>query len=515
MSLADILTLLFGMPGILVFLPLLGALGLLMAPPKWSFRWTLAVALAVFAFSVPAWFAYGPGAEGVAYEVNLPWFGHVLGVEIRFHMGMDGLSLLLVLLTTFLTPLVVIAAPGHIRKREKEFCFWMLLMEAGMLGTFLALDIFLFYVFWELMLVPLYFLIGIWGGPRRIYAAVKFFLYTLAGSLLMLAAIIYLALYSAKTGASPEGAPKATLQVLELASRSPMAWTPQVLCFLAFTLSFAIKVPLFPFHTWLPDAHVEAPTSGSVILAGVLLKMGTYGMLRFCAPLFPQAFAYFAPWIMVLAVVGIVYGALLAWAQEDMKKLVAYSSISHLGFVVLGIFAVTDTAMKGALLQMVNHGLSTGALFLLVGMIYERRHTRRIDDFGGIAKVMPVYAFFLMIATLAAVGLPGTNGFVGEFMILLGTFEKHPVFAVAGASGVVLGALYMLSMIRRVLFGPLKNPANRELKDIGWRERGVLIPIAALIFWIGVYPAPFLGRMDKTLRKIQQRIVNIHQAGGK
>ncbi len=512
---ADILTLLFGMPGILVFLPLLGAIGILMAPPKWAFRWTVAVTLAVFAFSVPAWFGYGPGASGVAYEVNLPWFGHILGVEVRFHMGIDGLSLLLVLLTTFLSPLVVIAAPGHIRKREREFCFWMLLMEAGMIGTFLALDLFLFYVFWELMLVPLYFIIGIWGGPRRIYAAVKFFLYTLAGSLLMLGAIIYLVLQSTVIGPDGQVLQHGTAQVLELASRSPMAWTPQVLCFLAFALSFAIKVPLFPFHTWLPDAHVEAPTSGSVILAGVLLKMGTYGMLRFCAPLFPEAFAYFAPWIMGLALVGIVYGALLAWAQDDMKKLVAYSSISHLGFVVLGTFALTTMAMKGSLLQMVNHGLSTGALFLLVGMVYERRHTRRIAEFGGIARVMPVYAFFLMVATLAAIGLPGTNGFVGEFMILLGTFESRPVFAVIGATGVVLGALYMLSMVRRVLFGPLDKPANKELRDITWRERGVLIPIAALIFWIGVYPSPFLDRMDKTLRKIQQRVVSIHPSGRK
>ena len=510
MSFEQLLTLVFGMPGLLVFLPLIGAVGLSMVPRNKSLLWTCLVMLAVFGLSIPMWFNYGPGSEGVAYEVDIPWFGPLLGAMIRFHLGIDGISLLLVLLTTFITPIVVISAYGHIHERRKEFCFWMLVMETGMLGTFMALDLFVFYVFWEVMLVPLYFIIGIWGGPRKIYAAIKFFLYTLAGSLLMLAAIIYLILQSPKLGtAGPGQAVRATTQILELAERNPLAWTPQVLCFLAFWTSFAIKVPLFPFHTWLPDAHVEAPTSGSVILAGVLLKMGTYGFLRFCLPLFPNATVFFTPYILVLALIGIVYGALLAWAQGDMKKLVAYSSISHLGFVVLGTYALDMVSMEGSLLQMVNHGLSTGALFLLVGMVYERRHTRIIDEFGGIAKVMPVYAFFLMIATLASIGLPGTNGFIGEFMILLGTFNKYPVFAAIAATGVILGAIYMLSMVRRVLFGPLTRRENKELKDIGAREIGILIPIAVLIFWIGIYPSPFLKRTEKTLKKIEQRVVKV------
>ena len=490
---------------LVVFLPLVGILGLPFVRRERALAWSIGAALAVFAASLPMWFLFDTSRAGAQFEVDLLWLDHILNTQARLHLGVDGISILLVLLTTLITPLVLLSAPGHIKERQREFCFWMLLMECGMVGTFMALDLFLFYIFWEMMLVPLYFVIGIWGGKRRLYAAIKFFLFTLAGSLLMLAAILYLVLQSAQIEGGELVKP-ATAQILELAARDPLGWTPQVLCFLAFGLAFAIKVPLFPFHTWLPDAHVEAPTSGSVILAGVLLKMGTYGFLRFCLPLFPHATIAFAPWLLALALVGIIYGALLAWAQEDMKKLVAYSSISHLGFVVLGLFALDRVAMTGGLLQMVNHGLSTGALFLLVGVVYERRHTRRIEDFGGLARSMPRFAFFLMVATLASIGLPLTGGFVGEFMILAGTFKVSWLAAVLGATGVVLGAVYMLSMVRRVLFGPLDKDENRGLKDMSLRESLVLTPLVLLIFWIGVYPLPFLDRTRKSIEQVQERV---------
>ncbi len=368
----------------------------------------------------------------------------------------------------------------------------LLLLQFAMLGALVAQDLFLFYVFWEAMLIPMYFIIGIWGGERRIYAAIKFFLYTMFGSLLMLVAIIWLGAYAASL---PGGAFTTDLTTLyRIAPQIPAAL--QLWMFLAFTLSFAIKVPLFPFHTWLPDAHVEAPTAGSVILAGVLLKMGTYGLVRFCLPLFPVAAKLCAPYISALAVIGIVYGALVSMVQVDMKKLVAYSSVSHLGFVVLGIFAFTEEGLQGSVLQMINHGLSTGALFLMVGMIYERRHTRMIKEFGGLAKVIPVFSVLFMVVSLSSIGLPGLNGFVGEFLILLGAFRSaalSPWFAIIGASGVIFAAVYLLWMYQRVVFGPVTNPSNQSLRDMNVRELALLLPVIAFIVWIGVYPSTFLG----------------------
>ncbi|MEK7379338.1 MAG: NADH-quinone oxidoreductase subunit M, partial [Candidatus Binatota bacterium] len=373
------------------------------------------------------------------------------------------------------------------------------------LGAFVALDLFLFYVFWEVMLVPMYFLIGVWGGPRRIYAALKFVLFTMAGSLLMLVAIIYLATRNSQV------TQVLTFDLLRIYNLQ-LPYEEQIWLFLAFALSFAIKVPLFPFHTWLPDAHVEAPTAGSVILAGVLLKLGTYGFLRFAIPLFPEAALAAAPFIIALAVIGIVYGAMVAMMQADLKKLVAYSSVSHLGFVMLGLFAFNLQGIQGAIYQMLNHGLSTGALFLIVGMIYERRHTRMIDDFGGLWKQMPIFSAFFLVVTLSSIGLPGLNGFVGEFLILLGSFQASPFWTAGAASGVVLGAIYMLWMFRRVIFGPLSRPENQNLKDIGAREIAILIPILILIFFMGIYPRPFLARMQPAVERIIQRIESKKEA---
>jgi NADH-quinone oxidoreductase subunit M len=380
----------------------------------------------------------------------------------------------------------------------------LLVLETGMVGVFCALDFVLFYFFWEVMLIPMYFLIGVWGGERRVYAAVKFILYTMVGSLLMLVAILYL--YFANGGTTfdytvilknLEGG------ILQLTRREEF-WL-----YLAFLLAFSIKVPLFPFHTWLPDAHVEAPTAGSVILAGVLLKMGTYGLLRFCLPLFPTASVDTAPWMVTLALIGIVYGALVAMVQPDVKKLVAYSSVSHMGLVVLGIFVFTIQGLQGSMLQMLNHGLSTGALFLLVGMIYDRRHTRLISEFGGLAHRQPVYASLFLVVTLSSIGLPGLNGFVGEILVLAGTFLKSRIWAAVAATGMILSAVYMLWMYQRVFLGKITVPANEELTDIGWRERLVLIPVVVMMLWIGVYSAPFLKPMEASLARVQERI---HQA---
>ena len=382
----------------------------------------------------------------------------------------------------------------------------MLLLEAGTLGVFMALDIFLFYVFWEFMLIPMYFIIGIWGGQERIYAAIKFFLYTMAGSLLMLVAIIWLGSYAASL---PGGA--FTTDLLRLYAIAPgIPMGVQVWMFLAFTLSFAIKIPIFPLHTWLPDAHVQAPTAGSVILAGVLLKMGTYGLLRFCLPLFPYATFRFLPYLAGLGIVGILYGALVSMVQPDLKKLVAYSSVSHLGFVVLGIFAITEEGMQGSVIQMINHGLSTGALFLLVGMIYDRRHTRMIRDFGGLARPMPVFATFFMIVMLSSIGLPGLNGFVGEFLILLGSFRSaflgSPWYAVTASVGVILAAVYLLWSYQRVFFGKNENPENRSLTDLTGREIAVLLPVVFFIVWIGVCPSTFLEKSAASTKSLIHRI---------
>lgn len=427
-------------------------------------------------------------------------------LDISYHLGVDGISLLLVVLTTFLTPIALLASWESIESRLKGYVSLMLLLEVGTLGVFMALDTFLFYVFWEFMLIPMYFIIGIWGGGERIYAAVKFFLYTMAGSLLMLVAIIWLGHY-----ASTQPGGHFTTDLLALYRVAPgIPMQLQSWMFLAFALSFAIKVPIFPLHTWLPDAHVQAPTAGSVILAGVLLKMGTYGLVRFCLPLFPHATVTFMPYIATLAIIGIIYGALVSMVQPDLKKLVAYSSVSHLGFVVLGIFALTEEGMQGGVIQMINHGLSTGALFLLVGMIYDRRHTRMIKDYGGLAKQMPVYATFFMIVMLSSVGLPGLNGFVGEFLILLGAFKSKllasPWYAIVAATGVILAAVYLLWSYQRVFFGRLENPANGKLVDLTPREWAVLIPVVVFIVWIGVYPNTFLSKSALASKQIIRQV---------
>ena len=479
-----------------VFVPALGGLLIALLPRNREGlvkQAALVVALLTFAVSLPVYFGFDARVADYQFQERRPWLP-TLG--IGYHLGVDGISLLLVLLTTFLMPLTLLASWHSIEKRWKEFAVTMLLLETGMLGVFVALDLFLFYVFWEAMLIPMYLIIGIWGGTNRVYAAVKFVLYTLAGSVLMLVAILALFFqHGAATGNYTFDLPLLAQYVL------PGGQT-QNLLFLAFALAFAIKVPLFPFHTWLPDAHVEAPTAGSIILAGVLLKIGTYGFLRFCLPLFPQASMTWAPWLFALSIIGIIYGAWISTVQADIKKLVAYSSVSHLGFVVLGLFTLTPQGMVGGIIQMVNHGLSTGALFLMVGMIYERRHTRLIADFGGLWKVIPAFSVLFLIVCLSSLGLPGLNGFVGEFLILLGTFQVHRLAAALATSGIIFAAVYLLWMYQRVCFGELTSEANRRLRDLSPREWAVLLPVLLFIVWIGVYPTTFTAMTEPSVQAL-------------
>ena len=487
--------LLFATLNLVTFFPLVGVLVILLIPrgAKNAMRWTaLAASLATFGFSLAMLAQFDASNPALQLVVRATWI-RLAGWSIEYHLGVDGLSILLVLLTTFLIPIAILSTWSAVEERLKEFLAFFLLLEVGMVGVFLALDLFLFYVFWEFTLVPMYFLIGIWGGPRRMYAAVKFFLYTMAGSILMLLAIVWL------------GLNQGTFSLPALLQGSIPAEI-QFWLFLAFAAAFAIKVPMWPLHSWLPDAHVEAPTAGSVILAGVLLKMGTYGFLRFNLALFPAAAVQLAPWMALLAVIGILYGAAVSYAQKDVKKLVAYSSVSHLGFVMLGLFALNPLGIQGGILQMINHGLSTGALFLIVGMIYERRHTRDVDAFGGLWKVMPVYAVLTLIVTLSSMGLPGLNGFVGEFTILLGAFGSQaigsPWFAGLSALGVILAAIYMLYMFQKMFLGPLDKPENEKLKDLSAREIITLVPLLVFIFWIGLYPKPFFDLMSPAVEHL-------------
>ena len=463
---------------------------------------TLLTSIVMFAFSTRLWTGFNPDDPSFQFVDRLAWIPQ-FGIE--YHVGVDGVSLLLVLLTTLLLPVVVLAAWSLNIEHIKSLHITFLLLTTGMIGTFVALDLFLFYVFWEITLIPMYFIVGVWGGPRRIYAAVKFFVFTMAGSVFMLVAILYLAWFHHQQTGVWSYSYLDFLQTAPLIPSTGGLFAPGILVFAAFLLAFAIKIPIFPLHTWLPDAHVEAPSTGSVLLAGVLLKMGTYGLLRFNRALLPDPWEVFTPLLIVLAVIGIIYGALVAMVQPDVKKLVAYSSVSHLGFVVLGLAAGTQASTQGAILQMVNHGLTTGALFLLVGMLYERTYTRLIDRYGGLAEVMPIFTGIFLVVTLGSIGLPGLNGFVGEFLILAGSWGGHPVAVVFAGLGVILSAVYMLWMVQRVFWGPVDITANYALPDISLREIFVVAPLMVLIVWIGIHPNTFLGPMEASVRLLLTR----------
>jgi NADH-quinone oxidoreductase subunit M len=496
----------FDILSIITFLPLIGILLIVITNKEKQGiikGITFFTALANFIISLVLYRDFDITTHKFQFTNNIPW---IKEYGISYHVGIDGISLFLILLTTFLTVISVIACWKEVKEKVKGFMICILFLETGMVGVFISLDLFLFYIFWEVVLIPMYLLIGVWGAPaRRIYAAVKFFLYTMFGSLLMLVAILVICFYNhSVTGIY-------TFDIEHLYQLS-IPYGTQIWLFLAFALAFAIKVPMFPFHTWLPDAHTEAPTVGSVLLAAVLLKMGTYGFLRFNLPLFPEATLQFVPLISILAIIGIIYGAMVCIVQKDLKRLIAFSSVSHLGFVMLGIFALNIQGLEGGILQMLNHGFSTGALFLIVGMLYERRHTRMIEDFGGLSKVMPIYATFFLIVTLSSIGLPGLNGFIGEFLILLGTFKSNTAYAVIAALGVILAAVYMLWMFQRVMFGEVTKEENKKLKDLSLREVIVLLPLIFFIIQIGVYPKPFLSRMDASVKHL---IAQVEAKAGK
>jgi NADH-quinone oxidoreductase subunit M len=484
---------------LILFTPLAGALVLLLVNRQNvnAIRWIAnLVALAGFLISVPLWFWYNPGNGEFQFVERHAW---IPSVGAEYFLGVDGLSALLILLTTMMGSIAILSSWTAITERVKEYYIFLLVLQTGMLGAFMSLDFLLFFLFWEVMLVPMYFLIGIWGSANRLYSAIKFFLYTLVGSVVMLLGILALYFYNhTLTGVY-------TFDITQF-HRLNIPFDLQWWIFLAFFLGFAIKVPMFPFHTWLPDAHTDAPTAGSVILAAVLLKMGTYGFLRFSLPILPEASQYFVPMMAVLSIIGIVYGALVALAQKDWKRLVAYSSVSHMALVMLGMFALNPVGITGSIIQQLNHGISTGALFLIVGIVYERRHTREISEYGGLSKVMPVYAAIFLIMTMSSIGLPTLNGFIGEFLILQGVFVKSKVWAAFAASGVVLGAAYMLYLYQRTMFGKIENPKNETLLDLNHREFVTFAPLIVLAVWMGLYPAPFLRRLETSVNHIVLRV---------
>jgi len=501
----------FPILSLIVFLPLVGCLVLLLIQQENK----KAIQQTAFGFSMVTFFVslllllgFDASNVNLQFAETQSWIP-TLGVS--YSIGIDGISLLLILLATLITPIAILSSFSAVTEKTKAYYASILFLETSMLGVFMAMDLFLFYIFWEIMLVPMYFLIGIWGGGRRLYSAIKFFLFTLFGSLFMLLGI--LGVYFLNH--NPEyGTGEFTFNLIDLYKMNlPLSF--QIWLFLAFFLGFAIKVPMFPFHTWLPDAHTDAPTAGSVILAGVLLKMGTYGFVRFSLPLFPEASHAFVPMIVILSLIGIVYGAFLALAQKDIKRLVAYSSVSHLGFVMLGMFALNQHGLTGSLLQMINHGISTGALFLLVGMLYERRHTRLIADFKGLATPMPILAVFFAITMFSSIGLPGLNGFIGEFLILVGAFQYNKVYAGTAVIGVILGAAYMLWLFQRIILGPVDKPENKILQDLNAREIIYMVPLLLLMFWIGLYPKPFIEIMtpaaNNTIRMVNRGVADQKQ----
>jgi NADH-quinone oxidoreductase subunit M len=511
---------------ILILIPLVGAVLTLAHQIFWKqdsqLKWvTLFFTVVNFVVSLLLILDKGAAsANGFFFEQNTPW---IRAINTSYHVGVDGLSIWLVVLTTFIMPIAVLSTWHSVEKRRTAFYMFLLLLESAMIGVFVSLDLLVFYLFFEASLVPMFFLIGIWGGENRIYAAVKFFIFTALGSLLMLVAIIGLySIYGDQTGL---GGSFDFVSIYNALKSGAIVLPPNtgMLLFLAFALAFSIKVPLFPFHTWLPDAHTEAPTAGSVILAAVLLKMGTYGLMRFNFTLFPDQARETAGVFIALAIIGIIYGALVAMVQPDIKRLVAYSSVAHMGFVILGMFSFTETGMQGAVYQMLNHGVSTGALFLLVGFIYERRHTREITQFGGLANVMPIYTTIFVITTMSSIGLPFLNGFVGEFLIMVGMFQSHALSVTSGmnwnyvatmlaGTGVIFAAVYLLWMVQRVFFGRVTNAKNRSLADLSWREIGLIAPLLFLMLYMGVYPRPFLDRSQAAVRSIQDRVM--HRAGG-
>ena len=499
---------------ITIYLPLLGIAAIMLMKSDAAVKWgSLIATTATFILSLPLLFNFDAALSATPQYLSE---GSAIfsGMDVKYLVGLDGLSLLLFMLTTLMGPIVILSSWNSVTKSLKGYYAMLLLLQTASLGVFAALDLVVFYVFFELSLIPMYFLIGIWGGSDKIRATIKFFVYTLVGSLIMLVALLYLG-YNA--GAAMGGVDFTADWRFISSPEYTIGLVEQTWLFLGFALAFCIKVPLFPFHTWLPYAHTEAPTAGSVVLAAIMLKMGTYGLIRVVLPAFPNAFMEFAPYMAILAVIGIIYGALVAMVQKDVKKLVAYSSVSHMGFVVLGIFALNDIAMQGAIIQMINHGLATGALFLIVGMIYDRRHTRMISDYGGIAKVVPVFAVMFMISTLASIGLPGLNGFIGEFLILNGSFSSelyaNKTYAILGATGVILAAVYMLWMFQRVLFGPITNEENKKLVDLNMREIGLLVPLVLFMVWIGVRPIDFTqyseGWVDTYITNSEEKSVAV------